>query len=259
MHKNKMLAHFMASLMALSLAGCGGGEEKPATGVGGDDDDDASGAGIWAGTYRIDGQGTGQPMGGIVTEEGDFVFATTGTSARMHFGSGSTNGNSFTATASSYGPASMVSSSFQGTIADGVSITGSYSLTGESALFNLTYSNIYMRAASLATLTGTYTVTVGASGSNPATTLTVDIIGNGNFVYTNSTSGCSISGNFSVPHANRNYYRWTGTASGCTAGDGAMTGVAYLADVPAGQNRQLVMMGRHATLPVAMVVLVAKP
>lgn len=261
MYKNKKLAAFMVSMLALSFAACGGGGEEDEDDVGGDDEEeDASGAGIWSGTFRIDGLGTGQPMGGIVTEEGDFAFATLGTpNARMHFGMGSTNGNSFTASATSYSAGASVPSSFMGTIVDGVSITGSYSLAGESALFNLAYSSHYVRPASLATLTGTYTLTAPATGSNPATTLTVDVIANGNFVFTNSATGCSISGNFTVPHANRNYYRWTGTAAGCPGGDGSMSGVAYLDDVTAGQSKQLVMFVRHQTQPSAGLIVVTKP
>lgn len=261
MDKNKNLAALLASLMAASLVACGGGggggDDDP---PGGGDDEDASGAGIWGGSFRVDGLGTGQPMGGIVTEEGDFAFATVGSTAvRLHFGTGTTNGKSFTAAAKTYTGSSSVTSSFMGTINDGVSITGSYSFTGESALFNLAYDSTYVRPASLAKLPGTYTLTSAASGSTPATTLTVTVIDSGNFLYINSTSGCTISGDFTVPHANRNYYRWTGIASACPAGDGNMVGVAFLADTSAGQNKQLVMLGRHQTASAAIFLAAAKP
>jgi len=256
----KNLSAIIVGMIALSLCACGGG--------GGDDEDDedegpedASGAGIWSGTYRLDGQTASIAMFGLVTEEADFVLVAAGNASRLPrvlFGTGTTNGNAFSANALSYQGPNKAPTSLSGTIADRSSINGSYSLTGESASFTLSYSATYDRGASLATLAGIYTTSFPATPTSPATTLTVDVGATGAFSYTNSASGCTITGSFTVPHNNRNYYRWTGTAAGCTAGDGAMSGVAYLGDNTSGQNRTLTQLGQNQAQTAALIVVTSK-
>lgn len=254
------LVAVITGMIALGVTACGGGEED-------DDEDlgpeDASGAGIWTGTYRLDGQTASHPMFGLVTEEGDFTLVATGDAAtarpaRFFFGTGSTNGNSFSANALSYFAPGKTPSSLAGTITDRSAITGSYSLTGESATFSLTYKSAYERTASFATLSGLYTLTIPAGGTTPAATITVDVATGGSFTYTASSTGCTITGSFTIPHSNRNYYRWTGTAAGCSAGDGPVSGTAYLDDNTTGTNRVLTLLGQNQAQTAALFVVVSK-
>ena len=247
----KNLAATIVGMIAISLSACGGGEEEEEFD---DGPDDASGVGIWSGTYRVDGTTTSPPMFGLVTEEGDFVMVVAGPTLRTFFGTGTTNGNAFSANAISYNGPNKLPSTFSGTVMDGVSLNGSYSLTGESATFSLTYNSSYVRSASFATLAGIYSTTLSGTG----TVLTVDVGATGNFVYSNSTSGCTITGAFTIPHTNRNYYRWTGTAAGCSAGDSPMSGVAYLGDNTAGQNRVLTVLGQNQVQTASLLLILPK-
>jgi hypothetical protein len=255
----RSLAAIATGMLALGLGACGGG---------GDDEDeedegpdDASGAGIWNGTYRLDGQTATTPMFGLVTEEGDFVLVAAGNTTRLprtFFGTGTTSGNNFSANAISYGSAGKLPASLAGTVVDRSSIAGSYSITGESATFTLNYGSAYERPASFATLAGVYSVTFAATSTTPASTITVDVGGTGAFTYTSSGTGCTITGSFTIPHANRNYYRWSGTAAGCTGGNGPLNGVAYLGDNGTGQNRTLTVLGQNQAQTAPLVAVVAK-
>jgi hypothetical protein len=252
------LVAIITGMVALGVTACGGGGEDEEEDEG---PEDASGAGIWSGTYRLDGQITSSPMFGLVTEEGDFTLVAVGNAtrpARFFFGTGTTNGNSFSANALSYFAPGTTPSSLAGTVTDRSTISGSYSLSGESATFSLTYRNAYERASSFATLSGVYTLTIPASGTTPAGTITVDIATTGSFTYTASVTGCTITGSFTTPHSNRNYYRWTGTSSGCAAGNGAMSGTAYLDDNAAGTNRVLTLLGQNQAQTAALFVVVSK-
>jgi hypothetical protein len=248
----KCLVAATTAMISMSLCACvGGGEEEEED----EGPDDASGAGIWAGTYRPDGQSSSAPMFGLVTEEGEFALVATGSasrSSRFFFGTGTTDGDNFSANAVSYSATGKLPASLAGTVVDGSSIDGSYSVTGDSATFTLNYDTAYERNASFATLAGIYTLTA------PATTLTVDVRSNGSFMYTSSATGCTITGSFTIPHSDRNYYRWSGTASGCSAGDGSLNGLAWLSDTSAGQNRRLTMLGQNQAQTAPLLVSVSK-
>jgi hypothetical protein len=241
---NRSVLLLTAVMAAMSLSACGGG--------GGDEEDedlgpdDASGAGIWLGSYRVDGTTTSLPMRGVVTEEGDYALISfDGTqSYRQFFGTGTTNGNSFSANAVTYlNVARSVPASLQGTVNDRVSINGSFSMNGQSATFTLAYqSALYERAASLATLAGSYSATNGATG----TVISAVAEASGAITLTYSQPvGCVLAGTVSVPRGNRNYYRMTGTYNAaCAPRSGPMTALIYMDDVAPGQNNRMVILGQ---------------
>jgi hypothetical protein len=235
----------VTAMVALALISCGGGGDDE------DEDDgpdieDASGAGIWVGTFRIDGQADSAPMVGIVTEEGDFILVAngSGTADRMFFGTGTTNGNSFSANALSYNLAnsSKTPSSLSGTVNDGVSLGGSYSLTGESATYSLQFRSQYNRSASLASVAGVYSLPANPNNL----VVTVAINSNGALtVNASEPAGCTMNGTVTVPHANRNYYRWSGTFTSCGALNGQHSGVLHLDDTAPGTNNTIRMFGQN--------------
>lgn len=239
MNKN-ILAAILMSMLAASLSACGGGGDDEE-----DDEDagppDASGAGLWSGSFRVDGTASSLPMQGIVTEEGDFALLAAG--GRQFFGTGSTNGNSFSANAVTYlNFARSVPASMQGTIVDGQSITGSYSLTNESATFTLNYMRtLYERAASLAILQGSYS----ATHSN-GTVVSAVIEANGTLTISYSQpAGCVLSGTATAPRADRNYYRVVGSYNAaCSPRTGPMRALIFLVDVAPGQNNQFIILGQ---------------
>ncbi len=234
-----------AALFVLGMSGCSGG------GGGDDDEDDGpelpepSAAGIWSGTYRVDGQAESQSIRGLVTEEGDFMVQSSGPSARLFFAvGGDQNGNTFSANALAYsltGPG-KTPSTLQGTLVERASLNGSYSLGGESATFTLSYQTAYERPASFATLAGVY--------SSTSTSVAVDA--NGSFVL-NMSNGCMMNGSFQVPTPSRNYYRWSGTLSDCDDRNGPATGIAHLEDAAPGTNNRLRMFGQSNAQTFALV------
>jgi hypothetical protein len=234
----------LAAMVAVALASCGGGGDDEDEGF--EEDDDASGAGIWVGTFRIDGQADSAPMVGIVAEEGDFILVANGagTEDRMFFGTGTTNGNSFSANALSYNLVNMskTPSTLSGTVNDGVSLNGSYSFSGQSATYSLQFRSQYNRAASLATVAGVYSL-----APNPANlVVTVTINSNGTLTMDASQpAGCTMNGTVTVPHANRNYYRWSGTYTTCGALNGQHSGILHLDDTAPGTNNTIRMFGQN--------------
>lgn len=231
----------LVAMLALGLSGCGGGGDED------DDEDDgpedASGAGIWYGTYRVDGTTTNSPFRGIVTEEGDLAFISFNPpSIRQFFGGGNTIGNSFSANAVTYvNLLRSVPAALQGTVIDGTSINGSYSLTGESATFSLQYQrSLYERAASLATIQGVYSLTT----SQGATSVVIEANGAVTITYPVPV-GCVLNGTLTVPHSNRNYYRLTGTFSNCGGGNGGTTAIIFLDDAAPGQNNRIILLGQN--------------
>jgi hypothetical protein len=240
---NRYLLVLTMAMAALGLSACGGG--------GGDDEDeddgpaDASGAGIWLGTFRLDGTTTSLGLRGIVTEEGDFALLGLAPNAtRQFFGTGSTNGSAFNANAVTYlNNVRSVPASMNGTVVDRSSINGSYALTNESATFTLAYqSAVYERPASLALLQGSYSATHAPTG----TVISAVAEANGAITLTYSQpAGCILSGTVSVPHANRNYYRMAGTYNAaCAPRSGPMNALIYMEDVPPGQNNRMVILGQ---------------
>jgi len=242
------MKHWMLIAAALSLSACGGDDDgqvtvqpfrppltttpDPTTGGGGTGGQ-IGGAGFW-----LDDSSGATDMVALVTEEGDFMMYSSLESGgiRDFFGSSGFGDTTVAATANTYfGLQPSTSATVQGTIVEGMTITGSYTTNGVTREFELFYvGDLYERSASLSTLAGVYSrangtvVTVQSDGS-----LAVTLV-----------SGCTIAGSVTVPHSDRNYYRFTGTLDNCAQLNGAMTGFIYLMDDPPGLNNSVALIGQ---------------
>jgi hypothetical protein len=242
----------VAALTAFAalVAGCGGG------GGGGDEDDeefDNEATGIWNGTHTPDGR-TGVPATVVAEPNGRFVVVS---SLVYLSGTGNVSGDRLSATATGWAPtgtsfangSATGSFSLTGTVFEGNRIDTAYAGASESGRFVFTYDAAQAnRPASLAVVAGSYTTSGGgalAINSSGAMTL-------------NSPNGTNCVGNgvISVPDASRNVYAWSMTLSGCTAGNGNASGVAYLGDVAGRANSLIRLLG--ATIDVPVIVLAEK-
>ncbi len=175
--------------------------------------------GIWHGTDTI----SGQPVYGIVAEDGSFRFIR---DDMAHYAGASTIDKSvLTATFEGFAPPGMV---FAGGAAHGtgaaagpVDPSHSMNLTTEfltdavgatplEGTLNLTFDAAYNRHSSLAAISGTY-----AAGTDTWT-----ISGNGNVFAQLPGSGCVASGTIGIKDVAHNAYTMTLTYTGCT---GALT------------------------------------
>jgi hypothetical protein len=161
---------------------------------------------------------------------------------RQFFGMGTSNGIAFDTNAVTYlNLVRSVPASMRGTIIDGVSIKGSYSFSGESATFSLSYQGaFYERPASLAILQGSY------SATHPKGTVSAVVEADGTITITYPQPvGCVLSGTVTVPHSNRNYYRVTGTYNAaCAPQTGSMRGTIFMLDAAPGQSNVFHLMGQ---------------
>lgn len=222
-------------VLLASVAACGGGDDEDEDDLG-EEPEDTSGGGIWEGTFRIDGQSESGGAFVLATEEGEFVLVAAG--HRIIFGSATASGDSFSGTGSSYllgAPPGRQPATIAGTVAADGSLSGSYSVPGESGTFNLAPQDfLYESGASLARLAGVYSIPPNPQGF----TVTASINSDGVFTINFSTAeGCMLNGTVQVVHPEFNYYRWSGTQSSCNAPtDGPVGGVMYLGDMPPGRD-----------------------
>lgn len=203
----------------------------------------SSAAGLWFGVARPDADPNDQqPMLALVTEEGDFVAVAAYSSIDMYLfvGQNAGSGGNFDADPQTYyggvdpeGEQSMI-----GTAEAGVSFSGSYTVGTSSAEFELGYSNLYQRSASLAKLQGVYTY----DGFDGLHSVVVDSSGN---LTGELYDGCTVTGTVTVPRPDRNYYRFTGTLGACDIFNGPMHGLIYLEDEAASgtTDNVIVMLG----------------
>ena len=99
--------------------------------------------------------------------------------------------------------------------------TGGFASCGK---FTLSFSDSYLRPASLTELAGSYSASTAEGYS-----LTVTIHQNGQFEGSDSL-GCVLSGNVSVPDPAKNHYRAFADASNCGILDGHYDGMMVLRD-----------------------------
>jgi hypothetical protein len=243
-------AHFAVlalTVFAALIAGCGGG------GGGGDDEEeefDNEATGIWNGTHTPDGK-TGVLATFVAEPNGSFVLIS---NLIYLSGTGSISGDRLSATATGF-PASGTTFA-NGSASGSFSLTGflfeenrsesSYSGAGESGRFVFTYDAARSnRPASLALIAGSY-VTLGqgalAINSNGVMTLS-------------SPNGPSCVGNgeVRVPDASRNVYTWSMTLSGCTSGNGAVSGVGFMDDFGGVANSRVQLLGATVDTPVIVI------
>ncbi len=171
--------------------------------------------GIWHGTDTI----SGQPVYGIVTEDGAFRFVR---DDMAHYaGTASFDKTAVTATFDGFAPPGMVFADGvpHGTGAAGGQLTPSKSMNlstqfitdavGATPLegsLNLTFDAAYNNHSSLAAISGTY-----AAGTDTWT-----ISGNGNVFAQLPGSGCAASGTVTIIDEAHNAYSMAVTYTGCT-------------------------------------------
>jgi hypothetical protein len=261
----------LAVAMAASLTACGGGGDEtnslragdqfgsdndpeffnPTTPTPTDPTPSGSAAGIWFGSTRPDiNPNAEQSMLALVTEEGDFVAVGGYTNVDVYLFVGQNTGANgvFDADPATYNGLEYVGeSSLMGTAVASTSFQGSFSVGTSTAEFALDYSSLYNRSASLEKLQGVYTY----DGPDGLHSIVVDASGN---LTGEDYDGCTLSGSVTVPHADRNYYRFTGTLGDCSIYDGPMHGLIYLDDDLGATDNVIVLLGESNSRSTAVIV-----
>ena len=202
---------------------------------------DADDAGLWQGTFSS-ADGTERAFGVIVAPNGQFagIVASSGVNGRLVIGTHDTTLNVFTATGTVFaqagqallpnGEASDPLTISDGNVAAHSSLTGDYAGGGESASFALQYDDLTSRGASLAAISGVYSVYPPSQGG-PMITLTV----NGNALTFATDGGCNGAGTIEVIDPALNMYSWSMLIGACGgAPDQDLAGLAALVDNPRG-------------------------
>ncbi|MEK7944332.1 hypothetical protein WKR98_06220 [Pigmentiphaga sp. YJ18] len=214
---NKTRTAAAAALLGL-LAACGGGGDGEAPPV-----VNANAEGFWEGTSTA-----GDPVALLVTDEGKlWSFYLSSNQVTVLQGSGSTQGNNYTANGKAYGMSGPGSAmSLSATVEEKKALRGN--VTGAKTFsFNADYSKEYEIKASLDEVKGTWVVEDGV-------TISTTIAASGNLVgYMAANSGrCDFSGSI-APHASKNYFRTSITfANNCAVGYAGVstTGVALVGE-----------------------------
>jgi hypothetical protein len=205
----------------------GGGGAPGGIGGGGGGGGGSLAPGFWVGFSVVDGVLTQNYMEALVTEEGDFYMTTqVGNEVVDFFGEDDGENENFQAdNVTTYGDsAPRADSSIEGTVDPGVTFDGSITYANNtSATFELNFSERYNRSASLTKLQGVYSFSSGAGS------LSIVVQLDGTLTATLS-NGCTLTGDVTVPRADRNYYRITGEIESCGVDDGPMTGLIHLSD-----------------------------
>lgn len=205
-------------LLALVLAGCGGGSSD-----GGSSQATTAVNGIW----QISGmEGSLAFTGGALLYNGRILAITESSSMTgLYDGNYTVSGNTLSGSVRIYQEG-------YGLIGNGL-INGTVSATtmhlnfttnyGTSGTMTLDYDDIYERNSSLALVVGTWADFFGD-------TLTVNP--DGSYLY--YTDGvCIDSGRVSIINSSRNLYQITGTVAGCGFADGNYSGYGFLFDIDA--------------------------
>lgn len=226
-----------------ACSGGGGGDDDDDGDGGGDDDADASG--VWTGPDVRDGGGSAQTVV-IVSETGAFG------SVSVHqtlSGSGSTSGNSLSATATGWAflgqtfanGSAVADFTLNGTVDDFTRMDATYSGGNSSGTLTLTYDlGQSALGASDTLVNGTYT-------NDNGDTLTVTD-GDLSFV-AGPEPACTGSGTITFENGGKNIYDWDITLSGCSIVNGAASGVAMVTDSSSGSNDALYMVGQVGNFP----------
>ena len=230
-------------LAAISLISCGGGGGGSSAAA---PAQNQIAAGVWTTTYVVtSGANAGDTIKAIalVSPTGQFNFAgvnQTNHCASVGFGQASVSGSAFSGsedavvvtfsndpginTACAFPDGSTsATGTITGTVTSGQTlvVTGSGTTSRGTALPSstdtYTYSSLSNVAPSLATVAGTY---VAADGS----TLTVS--SSGVIAETSVTTGCTLSGQITIPSSSYNIYNITVSYAACGASYTALNGVS---------------------------------
>ncbi len=208
-------------------------------------DDDADASGVWTGTDVRDGGGSATAT---VLVSGTGAFGSSNVHQTL-FGSGSTDGNSLSATATGWAfigqtfadGSAVADFELTGTVDEVTSIGATYSGGNSSGTLTLTYDDdASALAASDALVNGTYT-------NNNGDTLTVTD-GDLSFV-AGPDPACTGTGTLDFEPQGKNVYDWDITLSGCAIVNGAASGVAMVTDSSSGSNDALYMVGQVGNFP----------
>ncbi|MDR0479404.1 MAG: hypothetical protein LBH31_06305 [Burkholderiaceae bacterium] len=251
-HTRKWVAALLASVVGVTLAGCGGGggdaDSQPAIrfaaeGFWGGPDVNASPVGLdtppWngpTGHFWGDPSSPGDHIGLVVLSTGDAwgVYTADDVVVGALHGTVTTSGG----TGVAINNAQFFNMSNSGY---SVSYTGAVAPRSQLDITNTdgtqhfvgVYNASYDQAASLAQLAGNYTGTGGTSlGQNPGTHYSISISGSGNITMPPDAVGCSASGAV-APHTDKNVFDLSLRFSGanCALGNGAVVnGIAVLAN-----------------------------
>ncbi len=228
------------TLTAITLTACGGGGDTS-----GNSAQDGSGstpappaatiatAGVWKGSLTSSASGQSTGFVGMVDTNGHGLWMTTaghvfegrmpqsGTRFESHMAAHANDEYPFH-DGSTHGAMTMM-------VDDHASATmqGRHSGTGDSGTFTASRSPMWMRAASLDDAAGVYTRTTSSGYA-----MTMTISANGQMQASDST-GCTISGDVTIPDPARNLYRIDAIVTSCGDLDGTHHGAGSLLDADA--------------------------
>jgi len=232
---------FLATLL-LALAGCGSSSSSSdrSSDGSGDNDPDTGNApitgsqgpgGIWLGEMMTEAGGF-YDAAGLITEDGELHIVTA--DAEQTVGTIRVSGSNFTATLTAYAAdgevfeqngKNIIQGSAKGTFVARKTFAGSASLGGVPASqFLFLYDDLYERATSLASLSGTYSKS-DSTGYTQTYTITSD-----GSVTGSDTDGCALNGKLSILNSNYNLFRIRVTVSNCDDLNGEYSGLAALTD-----------------------------
>lgn len=225
MKKHLVSAAALATLAL--LAGCGGGGGD----AGSSGAATASPQGIWTGRATVSGSTLDVTL--VVLDDGTYygLYGTGGTSNGLIQGSGTVAADKFTSSNGrdyAFGAGTAAGFALSATFAAKNSINGTATYpapVSASAAYALTYDATYDTAASLATLAGSYTGSLGSLDGVGAVTLTIASTG----AYTATTAlGCKVSGSL-TPRGTTSLFNMSIVLDAATCGGAVNTnGIAGL-------------------------------
>jgi hypothetical protein len=247
------LASIVGIVLALTVAGCGGGGESNSTPA----PVASTAEGLWSGSTA-----TNRTVVGVVLDDGTYYFlysvpANPNLIAGVVQGTGVSNTGSFTSTNAkdfNLEGAGVLDATISGNYAARQSLSGTVLYSGVvGATFTSTFDPAYDTTPSLASLAGTYTGQVGSSGGVESASVTIAATGAFSGA---SASGCSFTGT-ATPRANGNVFDQSVTFGGapCLFAGRTLVGIAYF-DVP---NNRLYAAAPTSTRTDGVIFLGTKP
>lgn len=214
-----------ASLIALTIAACGGGSGGGNGGSQPVANQDPQG--FWTGTSSGSSAGTFN-LGSVVLENGEFytMFSQNGIAYGIDYGTGTVSGTSISGNLQEfYIPTnSVIAGTISATFTPKSTLQGSARYTnGVTTNFTTTYNASYDTPASLSAVTGLYT-------GNYYTGAPVSLSISSNGVVSGSSTNCIITGTVTPRPTGKNVYNAALNFSGsqCAPGQGSASGIGVL-------------------------------
>jgi hypothetical protein len=227
---NKLLTVPLVVLLSFGLLSCGGGGGGSAPNTS-PPVSNASASGIWNGSFYSSVTNRTDIVSGICTEN-DEIRLFSAAWGGQNAGTCNVSGSSISGTLTAYAPWGYVfvdgskigTVTLNGTVNTKVSISGTYSGTGDNGTFLVAYDSVYQRPSSLSLLTGNW-----LHSSSQLGTIYMAIDANGEITGLTS-GGCFYSGTVSIINPSYNAYRISINISSCGALNGNNNGLAILDD-----------------------------